>query len=59
MSKCDIHLNLDQIGVYFGSVMVICSMSIIANVVVLIFHHRNVKIQHPMAKWVSWTVIDV
>lgn len=34
------------------SVMVISSMAIIANIFVLIFHHRNVKIQKPMPGWV-------
>jgi hypothetical protein len=37
--------------------MGISSMSIIANVAVLIFHHRNVKIQKPMPRWVSFFVI--
>ena len=33
--------------------MVISALSIVANVFVLILHHRNVKIKPPMPKWVS------
>jgi DNA-directed RNA polymerase subunit M/transcription elongation factor TFIIS len=38
---------------YFASVMVISTMSILANVFVLSLHHKNVKIQPPMPKWVE------
>ena len=31
--------------------MLICTISVIANVIVLIFHHKNVKIQE-MPPWV-------
>ena len=41
-----------KIGIYFGMIMLICATSVIANVVILIFHHRNVKIQKPMPDWV-------
>ncbi len=32
--------------------MVISSLSILANISVLIFHHTNVKIRQSMPKWV-------
>ena len=32
--------------------MLISSMSIIANICVLIFHHKNVKVQGQMPRWV-------
>ena len=41
-------LSIPKIGLYFASVMIISALSIIANVIVLIFHHRNVKIQQPI-----------
>ena len=47
-------LSIPKIALYFTSVMVISALSIIANVFVLIFHHRNVKIQQPMPRWVSF-----
>lgn len=34
--------------------MVISATSIVANVFVLILHHRNVKIKPPMPKWVGY-----
>jgi len=37
---------------YFASVMVISTLSILANVFVLSLHHKNVRIQQPMPKWV-------
>jgi hypothetical protein len=44
--------SIPKISIYFSSVLVLCSMSIVSNVLVLIFHHQNVKIQRPMPKWV-------
>ena len=38
---------------YFASVMVISTLSILANVFVLSLHHKNVKIQPPMPFWVE------
>lgn len=38
---------------YFASVMVISTLSILANVFVLSLHHKNVKIQPPMSFWVE------
>ena len=35
------------------SVMLISSMSILANILVLIFHHRNVKISKDLPNWVN------
>lgn len=43
-------LSVPKISLYFASVMVISAMSIIANVIVLTFHHKNLKIQHPVPK---------
>lgn len=40
-------------GLYFSCLMIISTLSIIANVLVLILHHRNIKIQMPMPNWVS------
>lgn len=40
------------VDLYFASVMVICSLSLIANVYVLIFHHRPVKM-NKMSPWVK------
>lgn len=46
-------LSIPKIGLYFASVMIISATSIIANVFILIFHHKNVKIQQPMPKMVK------
>lgn len=46
-------LSVPKIAIYFASVMVISGMSIVANVFVLMFHHRNVRIQKPMPRWVE------
>lgn len=46
-------LSVPKIAIYFASVMVISGMSIVANVFVLMFHHRNVRIQTPMPRWVE------
>ena len=45
-------LSVPKIALYFTSVMFISALSIIANVFVLAFHHKNVKIQPPMPFWV-------
>lgn len=46
-------LSVPKISLYFASVMVISAMSIISNVLVLTFHHKNLKIQYPVPKIVS------
>jgi hypothetical protein len=46
-------LSVPKIAIYFASVMVISGMSIVANVFVLMFHHRNVRIQTPMPHWIE------
>ena len=46
-----------MIGLYFATVMVISALSIISNVFVLIFHHKNVKIQKAMPRWVSFILL--
>jgi hypothetical protein len=42
---------LPTIVTYFTTVMCMCSMSVVATVVVLALHHRNAK-NHTMPKWV-------
>lgn len=43
---------------YFASVMVISTLSILANVFVLSLHHKNVKTQPPMPEWVEkWVCV--
>lgn len=37
-------LSVPKIALYFASVIVISAMSIITNVLVIILHHRNVKL---------------
>ncbi|UJR35796.1 hypothetical protein I4U23_028544 [Adineta vaga] len=43
---------LPTIVMYFATVMCMCSMSVVATVLVLGFHHRNAK-NHTMPKWIS------
>jgi len=38
--------------------MIISTLAIIANVLVLIIHHRNIKIQMPMPNWVRYWVCN-
>jgi hypothetical protein len=47
-------LSVPKIQIYFASVIVISAMSIIANVLVLILHHKNVNLQRPLPKWASY-----
>ncbi|CAF0709115.1 unnamed protein product [Brachionus calyciflorus] len=49
-------LSIPKIGIYFASVMIISALSIIANVAVLIFHHRNVKIQQPIPRIIDLVI---
>lgn len=42
---------LPTIVMYFTTVMCMCSMSVVATVVVLALHHRNAK-NHTMPMWV-------
>lgn len=46
-------MAVPKIGLYFSCLMIISTLSIIANVLVLILHHRNIKIQMPMPNWVN------
>ena len=50
-------LSTPKIAIYFTSVMFISAFSIIANVFVLILHHKNVKIQPGMPKWVFYKLL--
>ncbi|CAF0895321.1 unnamed protein product [Adineta steineri] len=43
---------LPTIVMYFATVMCMCSMSVVATVLVLGFHHRNAK-NHTMPNWIS------
>ncbi len=43
---------LPTIVMYFTTVMCMCSMSVVATVVVLDLHHKNAK-NHTMPVWVS------
>ncbi len=51
-------MSVPKIGIYFAAVMVICTFSIIANVLVLVLHHKNIKIQQPMPRWVHYWICD-
>ena len=51
-------LSVPKIAIYFASVVLISTISIVANVFVLIFHHRNVKIQQPMPKWIDTLICN-
>jgi hypothetical protein len=42
---------LPTIVMYFTTVMCMCSMSVVATVIVLALHHRNAK-NHTMPMWV-------
>jgi len=44
-------------AMYFASVMVISTLSILANVFVLSLHHKNIRIQPPMPKWVNINIL--
>lgn len=46
-------LSIPKIALYFSSIMVISTLSVITNVCVLVLHHKNVKIQEPMPNWVN------
>ncbi len=41
------------LAILFTTIMLLSGLQMIANVFVLVFHHKNVKIQEPMPEWVS------
>lgn len=51
-------LSVPKISLYFASITVICTVCIVSNVLVLILHHQNIKIQRPMPEWIDkWICI--
>lgn len=46
-------LSVPKISIYFSAITIICTLCILANVTVLILHHKNIKIQQPMPEWVE------
>lgn len=46
-------ISIPKIALYFSSIMVISTLSVITNVCVLVLHHKNIKIQEPMPAWIE------
>lgn len=46
-------ISVPKISLYFSSITIICTLCIVVNVLVLILHHRNIKIQEPMPDWID------
>ena len=52
-------LAIPKISLYFGSVSVLCTFSVITNVYVLSLHHKDVRLNKEMPKWVKFNIVNV